>query len=65
MIRDGVPAPLAKAMIRSLTRGTTVSAGARHIHVGNEQWLMAQQELLNEIAEHGGAETKFVRGAYV
>ena len=50
--------PLARAMVRSLTRGTTVSLGARYIHVGHEKWLTAQQELLRELAEDGGADTK-------
>jgi hypothetical protein len=51
-------------MIRSLTRGTTVAGGARYIHVGHDSWLTAQQELLRELSEDGGADTKFVRGAY-
>ncbi len=59
-----LPAPLARAMIRSLTRGTTVAKGARYIHVGHDNWLTAQQELLRELSEDGGADTKFVRGAY-
>jgi hypothetical protein len=62
--RDGLSAPLARALIRSLIRGTTIAAGARHIHVGHRSWLAAQQELLAEIAEDGHADTKFVRGAY-
>lgn len=57
-------AAIARAMIRSLTRGTTIGEGARFFHVGHEEWLAAQQELLDEIAEDGHADTKFVRGAY-
>jgi hypothetical protein len=55
---------LARALIRSLIRGTTISEGVRHIHVGHKNWLAAQRELLAEIAEDGHADTKFVRGAY-
>jgi hypothetical protein len=55
---------LSRVLIRGLTRGTAVPSGARHIHVGDEQWLAAQEELLNEIAEDGHSDTKFVRGAY-
>jgi len=55
---------LARALIRSLTRGTTIAAGVRYIHVGHRNWLAAQQELLTEVAEDGHADTKFVRGAY-
>src|ERR1700752_4712070 len=55
---------LARAVIRSLIRGTTISVGARYIHVGHENWLAAQRELVTEIAEDGHADTKFVRGAY-
>jgi len=59
------PSPtLARALVRSLTRGTAVSEGARFINVGQDHWLAAQQELLSEVAEDGHAETKFVRGAY-
>jgi P-loop Domain of unknown function (DUF2791) len=55
---------IARRMIRSLTRGTTVADGARYIHVGHESWIGAQRELFDEIADDGGSETKFVRGAY-
>jgi hypothetical protein len=55
---------LARALVRSLSRGTAVAQGARHIHVGHENWLAAQHELLEEIAEDGHSDTKFVRGAY-
>lgn len=61
------PAPsptLARALIRSLTRGTAIAQGVRYIHVGHATWLAAQHELLAEIAEDGHSETKFVRGAY-
>ena len=51
-------------MVRSLTRGTTVVDGARYIHVGHEKWIQAQRELLDEITDDGGSDTKFVRGAY-
>ena len=57
-------APLARALIRSLTRGTAIPQGVRYIHVGHDEWLGAQDELLTEIAEDGHSETKFVRGAY-
>ena len=55
---------LARALIRSLTRGTAVRGGVRHIHVGHSKWLSAQEELLGEIADDGHSDTKFVRGAY-
>jgi hypothetical protein len=59
------PAPsLARALVRSLTRGTAIAQGVRYIHVGHDQWLAAQHELLDEISEDGHSETKFVRGAY-
>jgi hypothetical protein len=55
---------LARALIRSLNRGTAVAQGARFIHVGQDEWLAAQLEMLGEVSEDGHAETKFVRGAY-
>ena len=55
---------LARALIRSLSRGTAIPRGATLIHVGHEEWLAAQLEILREIAEDGYADTKFVRGAY-
>ena len=55
---------LARALIRSLTRGTSIAGGAKYIHVGHMEWLAAQEELLDEISEDGFADTKFVRGAY-
>lgn len=55
---------LARALLRSLTRGTAIPQGVRHIHVGHGKWLTAQLELLNEVAEDGFSDTKFVRGAY-
>lgn len=55
---------LARALIRSLNRGTAIAQGARFIHVGQAEWLAAQVEMLDEVAEDGSAETKFVRGAY-
>ncbi|MCL4688937.1 MAG: DUF2791 family P-loop domain-containing protein [Burkholderiales bacterium] len=55
---------LARALIRSLTRGTSIPQGATLIHVGHEKWLAAQAELLDEIREDGYSDTKFVRGAY-
>lgn len=55
---------IARRMVRSLTRGTTVGDGARYIHVGHEKWIQAQRELFAEIEDDGGSETKFVRGAY-
>jgi P-loop Domain of unknown function (DUF2791) len=59
------PTPaLARSIVRSLTRGTTIAAGVSHVHVGHEKWLAAQRELLSEIAEDGHSDTKFVRGAY-
>jgi hypothetical protein len=56
--------PLARAIVRSLMRGTTIADGVRHVHIGHKNWLAAQRELLEEIAEDGHADTKFVRGAY-
>lgn len=59
------PTPaLARAIVRSLTRGTTIANGVRHVHVGHADWLLAQRELLEEVAEDGHSDTKFVRGAY-
>jgi hypothetical protein len=57
-------AALARALIRSLSRGTAVAEGARFIHVGQRNWLDAQLEMLAEVAEDEHSETKFVRGAY-
>jgi hypothetical protein len=63
--KEGIPSPrLAKALIRSMTRGTAIAEGVRYIHVGHAKWLAAQQELLAELADDGHSETKFVRGAY-
>jgi len=60
-----VPSPqLARALIRSLTRGTSISAGVRFLHVGHSRWLAAQYELLDELKDDGHADTKFVRGDY-
>jgi hypothetical protein len=61
---DALTPSLARALVRGLVRGTTISAGVRHIHVGHTNWLAAQRELLTEVAEDGHADTKFVRGAY-
>jgi hypothetical protein len=59
------PSPqTARAIIRSLTRGTAIASGVRFLHVGHSKWLAAQYELLDELAEDGHADTKFVRGAY-
>ncbi len=58
------PQFLAKALIRSLTRGTAIARGVRYIHVGHDRWLAAQEEMLDEVAEDTHSETKFVRGAY-
>lgn len=55
---------LARALVRSLMRGTAVAEGARFINVGQDNWLAAQREMLGEVAEDGHSETKFVRGAY-
>lgn len=55
---------VARALIRSLTRGTAIPAGVRFIHVGHSEWLAAQRELLSELLQDGHADTKFVRGAY-
>ncbi|MBK7080426.1 MAG: DUF2791 family P-loop domain-containing protein [Betaproteobacteria bacterium] len=41
-----------------------MSQGVRYIHVGHAHWIKAQIELLDEIAEDGESDTKFVRGAY-
>lgn len=65
MTGDENPSPaLARAIVRSLTRGTTIANGVRHVHVGHDGWLAAQRELLDEIGEDGHSDTKFVRGAY-
>src|SRR5207302_687033 len=55
---------LARALIRSLNRGTAIPQGANLIHVGHSEWLAAQMEMLDEISEDGFSDTKFVRGAY-
>lgn len=55
---------VARRLIRSLTRGTAVADGVQYIHVGHDKWLAAQTELMDEIAEDGYSDTKFVRGAY-
>jgi hypothetical protein len=60
----GLDGKLARALIRSLTRGTAIRNGVRRIHIGHSNWLRAQNELLGEIAEDGHSDTKFVRGAY-
>lgn len=60
---DPTPA-LARAIVRSLTRGTTIANGVRHVHIGHANWLAAQREMLEEVAEDGHSDTKFVRGAY-
>ena len=54
----------ARRLVRQLGKGTTIAEGARHLHVGHAQWLDAQRELLEELEEDGGSETKFVRGTY-
>src|SRR4051812_31868277 len=56
--------PVARVLLRTLTRGTALGEGASYIHVGHAKWLAAQREVLTEIAEDGHADTKFVRGAY-
>jgi hypothetical protein len=56
--------PVARALIRALGRGTALTDGIRHIHVGHAGWLAAQDELLEELAEDGNSEAKFVRGSY-
>ncbi|MCK1580691.1 DUF2791 family P-loop domain-containing protein [Bradyrhizobium sp. 168] len=61
---DGLSPSLAKAMIRSLIRGTTIASGVKFINVGHENWILAQNELLGEIGQDGHSDTKFVRGAY-
>ena len=55
---------MARAMIRTLVRGTTISEGVKFIQTGHEKWILAQRELLEEIGEDGHSDTKFVRGAY-
>ena len=61
---DSAPPLLARALLRSLSRGTAVAQGVRYIHVGHDEWLAAQEELLGEISDDGHSDTKFVRGAY-
>lgn len=56
--------PNARALVRALTRGTSLPDGIRHIHVGHAGWLAAQDELLDELKEDGHSEAKFVRGSY-
>jgi hypothetical protein len=63
-VGSNLDSKLARSLIRSLTRGTAVQNGVRFIHVGHENWLKAQEELLAEIAEDGRSDTKFIRGAY-
>jgi hypothetical protein len=57
-------ASFSRAIIRSLTRGTTLPDSARHLNIGHDNWIAAQLELLDELAEDGYSDTKFVRGAY-
>ena len=54
----------ARTLIKSLAKGTTIADGASHLHVGHREWIAAQEELLRELKEDGGSETKFVRGVY-
>ncbi|HIB84435.1 MAG TPA: hypothetical protein EYO59_07505, partial [Chromatiaceae bacterium] len=54
----------ARRLIRGLTRGTTIPDGVRFIHVGYESWLSAQHEVLEELPDYNGSETKFVKGHY-
>ena len=62
---SGLPAAgIAKALVRSLMKGTAIPQGVRFIHVGHSNWLHAQDELLDEVADDGFADTKFVRGSY-
>lgn len=61
---SALAAPAARAIVRALARGTSLADGIRHIHVGHAGWLAAQDELLDEIAEDGSSEAKFVRGSY-
>src|SRR5262249_40067358 len=55
---------LARALSRSPTKGSSSPESARYSHAGHDKWLAAQKELLNEIADDGHSDTKFVRGAY-
>ena len=54
----------ARRLIRSLARGTTIPDGVRYIHVGYDSWLSAQHEVLEELPDYNGSETKFVKGHY-
>ena len=59
-----IPGSIARALIRSLMRGTGISSVVRFLHVGHSRWLAVQYELLSELAIDGHSDTKFVRGAY-
>ena len=62
---SNIPSRLvARRLLRQLGRGTTIAEGARYLHVGHARWLDAQRELLDELEEDGGSDTKFVRGTY-
>ena len=54
----------ARALVKSLLRGTVRPGGAKFLHRGHENWIGAQVEELQEIEEDGGAVVHFVRGAY-
>lgn len=54
----------ARALIKSLQRGTVRPGGAKYIHRGHEHWVGAQIEELGEIEEDGGSVVHFVRGSY-
>ena len=64
MTSDSPPRLVARRLLRQLGKGTTIAEGARYLHVGHARWLEAQRELLDELEEDGGSDTKFVRGTY-
>lgn len=54
----------ARTLIKGLQRGTIRPGGAKFLHCGHENWVNAQLEELEELAEDGGAAVHFVRGSY-
>lgn len=55
---------IARSLIRSLQTGTSILEGIKYLHVGHEEWLKAQEELLSELAEDQDSDVVFVRGNY-
>jgi hypothetical protein len=61
---DNLSQRAARALVKSLQRGTIRPGGAKFLHRGHENWIGAQVEELKEIEVDGGAVVHFVRGAY-